>query len=894
LYGEGGMGKSTLARRLKNIAQGDDFKNHFRVLWLDWEQRKTIDERLVARDVVTPEIVFEHIYALFRDADFGRQFDDYEKAKQTRNNIEAKVEQAASREAEKGNKGAALAKLGAKGITKLLQTGGGTGVPMPVPSEPTEQLFEVLIEGGAAGMAQAREAATTLLRTNLKPDEYNIFILPHEHLARKLADGIRAAAKHKPIVLILDTYEIADRADFWLRIVMRHAGSRVLWVLAGRDDLAPTRRYGAEHFPGYDSDDTLSRRLRKLEMSEFSQGDVAAYFAARVPARPLPEGGAQVMHRATLGIPLAVGEAAAIWETGAELKDIVNDVPPRAKIVLTMTERFLKHCFGDKNNPQDLTRLHALALARRPNARLLSAMLQTTDLEGDLVGLKRRHSFVFVDEIKLHNAVAAFLREYLHDDLQRQKPEVRVLHERAVTQAREIVALREATRAILEERVEDERWQEAMLDLTHHSFWLDEDDGWAVLLPAFVGALAYDRDFARALLKIPEPLESTLTKKSKRQLKQLPHALSAKSAAEMDDALNLLEKAFRHWPDDGCRTERRAILDLQRARLLHYQKKQHEALALCEEAEKNLPEEGEVLRQQLGGVLNAICESLLWPGGRTDAVPSPEAERILPKVVALLPENQRAWYKLGTAQALVGRPEEAIISCQKAIELDPKSAPPHNGLGNVYNDLGQHQEALTAYNKAIELDPKYALPHHELGNVYSDLGQHQEALTAYKKAIELDPKNALFLSSYAIFLCLDLHDFSQAESYFRRAMEAAPDAPQYVINYAALSLSQGQKDEGRVLLTKAATMSNLTEVQQVGIAFHHCIHFADAEPAPLGHLKALLTQGLRATNWTFVLNIERARQDGHPNVALLEALQSVITDESDLASLNAFPEWQAA
>ena len=78
LYGEGGMGKSTLAKRLRRITTTEvEFKGRFETLWLDWEARKQLDLKLVARETVSPETVFEHIYAIFRDADFGREPDAY-------------------------------------------------------------------------------------------------------------------------------------------------------------------------------------------------------------------------------------------------------------------------------------------------------------------------------------------------------------------------------------------------------------------------------------------------------------------------------------------------------------------------------------------------------------------------------------------------------------------------------------------------------------------------------------------------------------------------------------------------------------------------------------------------------------------------------------------------
>jgi hypothetical protein len=198
---------------------------------------------------------------------------------------------------------------------------------------------------------------------------------------------------------------------------MAHAGPRVLWIVAGRDNLADSRKFGQQFFTGYRAE-FPSDRLRVFSLGEFSADDVAAYFAAHVRERPLQAVEAQAIHRATLGIPLATQEAAAIWKAGAALDEIASDISPRAPrehIVKVMTERFLLHCFNDPDHPNDRLRLYALAMVHRPDADLLAKLLQSGDLERDLSELERRHSFVFVSSMKLHDAVTAFLREYLFE-----------------------------------------------------------------------------------------------------------------------------------------------------------------------------------------------------------------------------------------------------------------------------------------------------------------------------------------------------------------------------------------------------------------------------------------------------------------------------------------------
>ena len=81
LYGEGGIGKSRLAGRFRDIAITEpEFKGSFHAIHLDWERRKERDPRLIARDAVKAETVFDNIYSTFRDEGFGREFDLYEKS----------------------------------------------------------------------------------------------------------------------------------------------------------------------------------------------------------------------------------------------------------------------------------------------------------------------------------------------------------------------------------------------------------------------------------------------------------------------------------------------------------------------------------------------------------------------------------------------------------------------------------------------------------------------------------------------------------------------------------------------------------------------------------------------------------------------------------------------
>ena len=257
LYGEGGMGKSKVSMRDSRLLLQTSLNSRIAsgAIWLDWEERKRFDHGLVAHDAVAAETVFENVYAAFRDAGFGDEFDPYEKAIIKRTEADKKVALALDATHSEGqDRYADLRKLGAKGLAWLVRTGLPGGVGAYLPEEPTAKAFEAIIENGAIGLAHARDTATTLIGAKLDSDEFDLFVLPNETLAHKLADGIYAAAQKKPILLVLDTYEIVDHADYWLRSVIKQAGPRVMWVISGRHNLADSGRRADIHFSGYRED----------------------------------------------------------------------------------------------------------------------------------------------------------------------------------------------------------------------------------------------------------------------------------------------------------------------------------------------------------------------------------------------------------------------------------------------------------------------------------------------------------------------------------------------------------------------------------------------------------------------------------------------------------------
>jgi tetratricopeptide (TPR) repeat protein len=606
-------------------------------------------------------------------------------------------------------------------------------------------------------------------------------------LARALADGLKRVAARKPLLIVLDTYEIVDRADVWLREVMRAAGPRVVWVISGRDDLTRSRQFGDEYFKGYSEE--FPRRLIARDMLQLAQQDLREIFADAAPNRPLSNTEAQAFSRATRGVPLAIAEAAEMWGKGIALEEIIgniDDATPRDQIVNKMTDRYFRHV------PEaDKPALYALALARG-DVEILRAMLHLEG-DGELRRLERDYASVHYDKARLHNDAEFFLREHLKAPLQRTDAGVRTLLQRAVEVLRARLEKLQRDLPRLEDRCADEDWRKATLDLCDYLFWLDESEAWHYFIPRFVESLAYSRELRRGLVEEAKTWRNWLSASGKKRARVLHAGVESMSSMlplilpfrlggvgnidaqdEMLDELTRLEK-LGYLQGDG-EAERRAILDWQRGKLFYARGRYTEALAAYERAERALPADGEALQRQLGEGFWEVGEKLawVWDEWRTvDSLPSKEAEFAFNRAIECGYVSSSLYQALGAVQIKLGKLEESLKSRLKAIELDPQNVYAYNGIGNVQSDLGNYEAALAAYTRAIELDPKFAYPHYGIGNVHQLMGEYEKALRAYQKAVELAPERGMYRGSLAgILRKLGREEEAQAQIQIARPLMA--------------------------------------------------------------------------------------------------------------------------
>jgi TolB-like protein/Tfp pilus assembly protein PilF len=108
------------------------------------------------------------------------------------------------------------------------------------------------------------------------------------------------------------------------------------------------------------------------------------------------------------------------------------------------------------------------------------------------------------------------------------------------------------------------------------------------------------------------------------------------------------------------------------------------------------------------------------------------------RAIALNPNYATAhqWYGDGPLAA-VGRFDESIAECQRAVELDPLSPVINVNLGGHLMLARRYDEAIAQLRKTVEIDPTFYNAHHNLGVALQLKGDVPAAIAEYEKAQQL-------------------------------------------------------------------------------------------------------------------------------------------------------------
>ena len=113
-----------------------------------------------------------------------------------------------------------------------------------------------------------------------------------------------------------------------------------------------------------------------------------------------------------------------------------------------------------------------------------------------------------------------------------------------------------------------------------------------------------------------------------------------------------------------------------------------------------------------------------------------EAVELYKKSIELYPTAEAHTF-LGWTYSWMGRIDEAITECQKAIEVDPTFGNPYNDIGSYLIMKGQVDEAIPWLERALQAPryESYCYPHMNLGRVFESKRDWLRAKVEYQKAL---------------------------------------------------------------------------------------------------------------------------------------------------------------
>src|SRR5262249_23106915 len=94
---------------------------------------------------------------------------------------------------------------------------------------------------------------------------------------------------------------------------------------------------------------------------------------------------------------------------------------------------------------------------------------------------------------------------------------------------------------------------------------------------------------------------------------------------------------------------------------------------------------------------------------------------------------------------------QARMSCQRAIELNPQLFEVHLIMGLIHSTAGEYQDAIISFESALKVQPENADAWRELANTYVAAGRLDEAEGTFKRLIRLRPDDWSAFKDLGVF-----------------------------------------------------------------------------------------------------------------------------------------------
>lgn len=115
-----------------------------------------------------------------------------------------------------------------------------------------------------------------------------------------------------------------------------------------------------------------------------------------------------------------------------------------------------------------------------------------------------------------------------------------------------------------------------------------------------------------------------------------------------------------------------------------------------------------------------------------------DAIDIVDKILDIYPASS-VWANRAICQMVLFKFEDALLSANKSVELDPNNSVAYNTRGSIYKALSRYDEALNDYKKSRELNPEPIETDLNLALLYMEILETDRALEEFDNASKKNP-----------------------------------------------------------------------------------------------------------------------------------------------------------
>lgn len=181
----------------------------------------------------------------------------------------------------------------------------------------------------------------------------------------------------------------------------------------------------------------------------------------------------------------------------------------------------------------------------------------------------------------------------------------------------------------------------------------------------------------------------------------------------------------------------------------------------------------------------------------------------------------------------------ALEELAEAVRLDPGNGRAYNIYGLVYAMLGENDKAEQSFQKGLALAPNDSEIHHNWGWYLCTHDRPRESIAEFETAL----RNPLYRTPEVALVnaarcSASLGEVKTAETYYRRALTAAPGEPNASYGLALLAYKGARYDEARNWIKLALGRANpAPETLYLGMCIERSLGDRQAELSYVSQLR---------------------------------------------------------